>query len=157
MRDFSSTEETWRYRSKSNQKEVQSINQNTCASKKLVTVSARRSSVVRWFAVTRRVLIIVWIFCSMIRCAWSLEEWEDFMRDIISLLKIILLSNITHFLLEQRAAQRWALAAAGENKAWKRETAKVTKKAKKRAESQPSAARFVSLHLTRKVVLCLEN
>src|SRR5687768_13938559 len=44
------------------------------------------------------------------RCAWSLEEWADFTRDIISLLKIILLRNIIHFLLEQKAAQRFTLA-----------------------------------------------
>ena len=41
------------------------------------------------------------------------------------------------------AADRRTLAVAGEKQACKRKTAIATKKAKKRAESQPSAARIV--------------
>jgi len=40
-------------------------------------------------------------------------------------------------------AQRFALPAAGEKKVWKRETAKAQNNLQKRAQSQPSDARFV--------------
>jgi hypothetical protein len=63
---------------------------------------------------------------------------------------------------EDKPAQRLALPAAGENKVRKQKTAKVQNQLKKRAESQPSGARCVSLPSFPKVQLnpqlkCLES
>jgi hypothetical protein len=59
-------------------------------------------------------------------------------------------------MLERRfdlAAQRLALPAAGERQAWKRGTVIAQNQLKKRAESQPSGARFGGLSLFIEVAL----